>query len=64
VSSGLDWIKQLFQRTVKTAEEVAEGGEPDATPASGSGFDDDPDRETSTNAQVEGAADQPWSGNN
>jgi hypothetical protein len=62
VSSGLDRIKQLFRRATTAAEEVAEGGEPDATPAPGSGSDD-PDRETSTNAQVEGAADQPWSGN-
>lgn len=61
----LERIKGLFRRAATSAEEVVEGGEPDATPPPGapSGLRDDPDRETSTNAQVEGAADEPWSGN-
>ena len=37
-------------------EREREGGEPVATPPG------DPDRETSTNAQTQGAVGQPWSG--
>ena len=48
-----------------SAEKTAEGGKPVATPPSGAGSaeTDDRDRETSTNAQTQGAADEPWSGN-
>jgi hypothetical protein len=53
-------IKRLFRREVSAVEEVAEGGEPVATPPPGAIGDSD--RETSTNAQTQGAADQPWSG--
>jgi hypothetical protein len=65
VSSGLDKIKGLFRRTATRAEEVAEGGKPVATPPPGAISEriGDPDRETSTNAQTEGAADEPWPGN-
>ena len=62
---GLEKIKGWFRRAGTSAEEVAEGGEPVATPPPGSASapTSDPDRETSTNAQSEGAADEPWSGN-
>ena len=57
MSNGLEKIKSWFRRTAESAEEIAEGGEPVATPAEASG---DTDRETSTNAQAEGAAGEPW----
>jgi hypothetical protein len=60
VSSTLDKIRGWFRREATSVEERAEGGEPVATPAPGASGDTD--RETSTNAQVEGAAGQPWSG--
>jgi hypothetical protein len=65
MTSGLEKIKQLFRRAATSAEEVAEGGKPVATPppGAGSGGTGDPDRETSTNAQLEGAAGEPWGGN-
>jgi len=56
LTNGLDKIKQWLRRTATSAEEVAEGGEPVATPPG------DMDRETSTNAQMEGASGEPWSG--
>jgi hypothetical protein len=48
------------------AEDEAGGGTPVATPPPGarSAEAGDAERETSTNAQLEGAADEPWSGNN
>jgi len=55
---GMESIKSWFRRATKSVEEVAEGEEPDATSPSG-----DADRETSTNAQTAGAADEPWPGN-
>ena len=57
----LDAIRTWFRRTAHEAVEVGEGGEPDATPPSGS-FGE-PERETSTNAQTQAARDEPWSGN-
>jgi len=60
VSTSLERIKGWFRRTARSAEEAVEGESPVATPppdASG-----DVERETSTNAQMEGAADEPWSG--
>jgi hypothetical protein len=63
VSFGLEKIKGWFRRTGTSAEDVAEGGEPVATPPPGAASAGDPDRETSTNAQSEGAADEPWGGN-
>ena len=62
---GLTKISGLFRRASTSVEEVVEGGEPVATPPSGatSGRLRDPDRETSTDAQMEGAADEPWGDN-
>jgi hypothetical protein len=59
--NGLQKIRGWFRRTTKSVEEVAEGGTAVATPPPG-GMDET-DRETSTNAQVEGATGQPWPGN-
>jgi hypothetical protein len=60
----LERIKSWFGRTAGSVEEAVEGGRPDATPPPGADtFDDDGERETSTNAQTEGAAGQPWPGN-
>jgi hypothetical protein len=50
--SLLDVLKRLF----RGAEDVAGGETPVATPPGGE------ERETSTNAQVEGAVGQPWPG--
>jgi len=61
MTRGLEKIKGWFGRTGASAEEVADGGEPVATPPSGTVAD--ADRETSTNAQMEGSVDEPWSGN-
>jgi hypothetical protein len=58
-------IKRLFRRETLGVEAIAQGGRPVATPPPGAASTGtgDPDRETSTNAQTEGAADEPWSGN-
>ena len=63
--SLMERIKRMFNRDVSDVGSVADRAEPDATPPPGasSSREGDPDRETSTNAQTEGAADQPWSGN-
>jgi hypothetical protein len=55
---ALEWLKRVFRGE-------AEGGTPVATPPPGAASEreGDAERETSTNAQTEGAADQPWSGN-
>jgi hypothetical protein len=65
VSTSLDRIKGWFRRAARSAEDEAEGGSPAATPPPGAGSAGlgDVERETSTNAQVEGAADEPWPGN-
>jgi hypothetical protein len=65
VSNGLEKIKRWFRQAVTSGEEIAKGGKPVATPPPGaaSARTGDPDRETSTNAQLEGAAGEPWSGN-
>jgi hypothetical protein len=57
-------IKGWFRRSADSVEERAEGGAPVATPAPGSdpAASGDDEVETSTNAQTEGAAGQPWSG--
>jgi hypothetical protein len=61
----LERIKRWFGHTAGSVEEAVEGGSPVSTPAPGTDtFDDDGERETSTNAQAEGAAGQPWPGNN
>ena len=61
MASAFDKIKQWFQREEATVKEEVAGGEPVATPPEGLGGQ--PERETSTNAQTAGAADEPWSGN-
>lgn len=53
----LDAIKRLLTGAKNDAETHAEGGEPVATPP------DEEERETSTNAQMMGSSDEPWSGN-
>jgi hypothetical protein len=53
----LDRIKAWFRGAADAVEEEADGEEPVATPG---GADD---VETSTNAQVEGAAGEPYPGN-
>jgi hypothetical protein len=55
--SVLDRIKQWFRSAENTVERDADAGEPATTAAAGTGDDD---RETSTNAQVEGASGEPW----
>jgi hypothetical protein len=57
VGSVVDRIRAWLRREESAVEAVVEGGEPVATPPTG-----DRDRETSTNAQTEGAAGQPWPG--
>jgi hypothetical protein len=61
VNNGLDKIKGWFRRAVDSAEDVVEGEDPVATPPPGAAVDSD--RETSTNAQMEGAAGEPWNSN-
>jgi hypothetical protein len=52
----LDTIKDWFHSGERDAKAAADGLEPVSVPAAGTGDD----VETSTNAQVEGAAGQPW----
>jgi hypothetical protein len=62
---SLQRIKRWLSRAAGSIEEEAEGGSPVATPPPGANPEGtDGDRETSTNAQAEGAAGEPWSGNN
>jgi hypothetical protein len=62
---GLQEIRRWLQRAARTVEEVADGGFAVATPPPGSDSTEigDRERETSTNAQVQGAVGQPWPGN-
>jgi hypothetical protein len=61
VTVGLEKIKRWFRRATKSVEDVAHGLEPAATPPPGAGSSTgDTDRETSTNAQVEGAVGEPY----
>jgi hypothetical protein len=53
----LDEIKRLLTGAKDDAETHAEGGEPVATSPG------EEERETSTNAQMMGSSDEPWSGN-
>jgi hypothetical protein len=57
--SAIERIKRWFGLAAREVKEEAEGEEPVATPPEGS-FGE-PERETSTNAQMQGARDQPWS---
>jgi hypothetical protein len=61
MNNGLERIKGWFRRAEKSVEHVVESEATVATPPPGAGGDSD--RETSTNAQVEGAVGQPWPGN-
>jgi len=58
-STSLERIKAWFRRSVQ------EPVEPVATPPLGADrvVPGEPERETSTNAQTEGATDEPWPGN-
>ncbi len=55
MSTGLEKIREWFRRAGKSVEDVAEGKEPATTSPY-----DDMDRETSTNAQVQGAVGEPY----
>jgi hypothetical protein len=59
-TSRLESIKRLFRREESSLASIADGGTPVATPPPGASRRGDPDRETSTDAQTEGAADEPW----
>ena len=63
--SGLDSITRWLRRARGAAEDEAGGGTPVATPPAGAPSTEsgDAERETSTNAQLEGAVDEPWSSN-
>jgi hypothetical protein len=64
VSASFERFKRWFGREAEAAEEVGDGESPAATPPPGAySGGDDAERETSTNAQMEGAADEPWPGN-
>jgi hypothetical protein len=62
--SRLEKIRRWLRREASSLESTVEGGRSVATPPPGavSTWTGDPDRETSTNAQMEGAADEPWGG--
>jgi hypothetical protein len=57
VSLNFQRIKRWLGGEASKVEETVEGAEPVTTPPLG-----DDERETSTNAQMEGAADEPWPG--
>jgi hypothetical protein len=61
----LSGIGRWLRREASSLESAAEGRRPVATPPPGAASTrtGDPDRETSTNAQTAGAADEPWGGN-
>ena len=61
----LEKVQSTVRSAVAAIEEISKGGMPAATPPPGdaAGRFADFDRETSTNAQAEGAADEPWGGN-
>ena len=64
MSTGFERFKGWLRRAVGSAEEAGEGGSPVATPPPGANsLAGDAEEETSTNAQMEGAADEPWPGN-
>jgi hypothetical protein len=60
VGTGLDRIKQWLRRTMQPGREEPVASPPPGATEGGLG---DVERETSTNAQAEGAADEPWPGN-
>lgn len=55
-------IRRWFRRAANSVEELADGGITVATPPT-RGASGDRDRETSTDAQTQGAVGQPWPGN-
>jgi hypothetical protein len=59
------WTKRVRRAASAAGKNLAEGGFGIAKPPPGAASDwtGDSDRETSTNAQTEGAANQPWPGN-
>jgi hypothetical protein len=64
VSMSFERFKRWFRRTAGSAEDAVEGGSPVATsPPGANPVGGDVEQETSTNAQMEGAADEPWPGN-
>ena len=64
VSTTFERFKRWFRRTAGSAEDAVEGGSPVATsPPGANPVGGDVEQETSTNAQMEGAADEPWPGN-
>jgi hypothetical protein len=58
MASLMDKITGLFRRGERAVESEVAGGEPATVGRPGT----DAEAETSTNAQVEGASDEPWSG--
>lgn len=58
MASLMDKITGLFRRGEHAVENEVVGGEPATVGRPGT----DSEAETSTNAQVEGASDEPWSG--
>ena len=54
----LESIRRWFRRRAEDVEDIAKGGLTVSVQPSGVGGDDE--RETSTNAQPEGTADEPW----
>jgi hypothetical protein len=62
IAGILERLKHWLGGAAHDAELAAEGGEPVATGTGGS-IGEQPERETSTNAQVAGASDEPWPGN-
>jgi hypothetical protein len=57
----LEAVKRWFGQAARETRAVAEGDEPDATPSGGRFVE--AAGETSTNAQAEGARDEPWPDN-
>jgi hypothetical protein len=59
------WTKRFRCAANAIEKDLAEGtfGIAKPPPGAASDWTGDRDRETSTNAQMEGAADQPWPGN-
>ena len=63
MSASFERFKRWFRRTASSAEDAAEGASPVATPPLDANPVGGDEQETSTNAQMEGAADEPWPGN-
>lgn len=62
ITSILGKLKQWFGGPARDVELEADGGEPVAT-GMGASVEEQPEGERSTNAQVAGASDEPWPGN-